>query len=137
MRATNVALDSEAFANGKEVLMEEYDMTEKEAERRYETIITNVMLEAQNAGRNWEKDEYEAVVDVLMGIQRQQQEQLEKMEESQITTIAQYLPIVLMSTALAQAVAIAWFVTMGGTAALILAGFLSVAVLTGANVLLT
>jgi len=137
MQATNVALDSEAFADAKEVLMEEYGLSEKEAERRHETILTNVMLEAQEAGRNWERDEYEAVVDVLMGIQRQQQEQLEQMQESRLATVARYLPTVLMLAALAQAVAIMWFLTMGGTTGLLVAGFLCVAVLIGANILLS
>ena len=137
MQATDVALDSEAFADAKQVLMDEYDMTEEEAERRRETILTNVMLEAQDAGRDWERDEYMAVTDVLMGIQRQQQEQLERMQQSRLAKVARYLPTVLMLTALAQAVAIMWFLTMGGATGLLVAGFLCVAVLIGSNILLS
>lgn len=137
MRGTAVALDSDAFADAKEVLMEEYDMTEEEAERRRETILTNVMLEAQEAGRDWERDEYMAVVDVLMGIQRQQMEAIEEMQQSRLSKVARYLPTILMLAALAQAVGIVWFMTMSGTLPLLVTAFVTVAVLVGANIFLS
>lgn len=137
MKATNVALESDAFVDGKEALMDEFDLTEEEAERRRETILTNVMLEAQGAGRNWERDEYMAVVDVLIGIQSQQKKQIEKMETSRIATMARYLPLLFIGTAIIQTVALIWHFTMSQSSGLILAGgILSVCVLVFANVLL-
>jgi len=76
----------------KRVLVEEHDMSEEEAEQVYKSMKTQVMLLAQSAERDWDTGEYEAVTDVLMGIQHQQAEMVEQMEESHIATIARYLP---------------------------------------------
>lgn len=137
MKATDVALDSEAFVDAKEVLMEEYDMDEEEAERRRETILTDIMLEAQEAGRDWERDEYMAVTDVLMGIQRQQQKQIEQMEESRLATVARYLPTTLLLTATIQVFAITVFMLEGFMLALLVASILSIIVLVGSNLFLS
>lgn len=83
------------MSDQKRVLVEEYDMSEEEAEQVYKSMKTQVMLLAQTAERDWDRDEYEAVTDVLMGIQHQQAELVEEMEQSYIATIARYLPTTL------------------------------------------
>jgi hypothetical protein len=92
----------------KEVLVEEYDMTEEEAEQVYKSMKTQVMLLAQTAERDWGKDEYEAVTDVLMGIQHQQAEIIEQMEESHMATLARYLPALLGLGGLVGAATAVW-----------------------------
>lgn len=138
MRTTNVALDSDAFADAKQVLMDEYGLSEEEAERKYEQILTNVMLEAQDAGRDWERDEYEAVVDVLMGIQRQQMERLEAMEQSRLTTVARFLPHILHLGAFILALSMVWVSAHGGPSiALYTAGLFVVVILAATSVFLS
>lgn len=90
-------------------------MTEEEAEEVYTTMKTQVMLMAQTADRDWDTDEYEAVTDVLMGIRNQQVELMEQMQNSRLSTLARYLPVVLFIGGIAELSAFIWFINTGGS----------------------
>lgn len=72
----------EAFSDQRELIEERYDVTAEEAEELHKTVKTNVMLAAQEAGRDWSNEQYEAVTDVLMGIQYQQVQRQQKMQSA-------------------------------------------------------
>jgi hypothetical protein len=103
------------MSDQKERLIEEHDMTEEEAEEVYTTMKTQVMLMAQTADRDWDTDEYEAVTDVLMGIRNQQVELMEQMQNSRLSTLARYLPVVLFIGGIAELSAFIWFINTGGS----------------------
>jgi hypothetical protein len=102
------------MSDQKQRLVEEHDMSEEEAEQVYKSMKTQVMLLAQSAERDWDKDEYEAVTDVLMGIQHQQAEMMEQMEQSRLATVARYLPTLLAVSAMAGALVGFWVVLTVG-----------------------
>lgn len=111
----SMPISTEVMSDQKKWLMEEHDMTEEEAEEVYESMKTQVMLLAQNAERDWDKEEYEAVTDVLLGIQRQQAEIVKEMEESRMATIARYLPAILAISGVVGAATAVWMALTTGT----------------------
>jgi len=88
----------------RNVLIEDYGLTEDEAEEVFESVKTDVMLLAQSAERDWGNEEYEAVTDVLLGIQHQQMETMKEMQQSRLTTVARYLPVVLFGMGVVTAI---------------------------------
>lgn len=108
----------------KEVLMEKHDMTEEEAEAAYDQVKMQVMMMAQSADRDWDKAEYEAATDVLLGLQTQQMEMMENMEGSRIRKVARFLPLLMITAGGSLALSMIWISLFNGPVnSLFIAGF--------------
>lgn len=106
-------LDEKAFEDPREI-MQEHGLSEEEAEKRYETFKTQIMLAVQEAERDWDMDQYEAVTDTIMSIQYQQAKMIEEMEESRMAKLARYLPKILYLVGFAGLAVAIWASTTTG-----------------------
>lgn len=80
----------------REVLMEEYDLSEKEADQFFESMKSQVMIAAQNADRDWNNDQYEAVTNVFIGLRNRQNRMAEEKYSGKLGTFWKYLPSILL-----------------------------------------
>lgn len=73
MRDTPIIIGPEQLRDQKERMVEEYDIPEEEAEKVFSDVKTQVMLQSQEAGQDWSNETIEAVTNLVIAVQQQQQ----------------------------------------------------------------
>lgn len=83
----------------REHLIEDHDYDEEEAEEVFRSVKTFVMLSAQELEEDWTDEEINAMSNILLGIQHQQEMMMEQQQQERSILPKIFAAIVTVATA--------------------------------------
>lgn len=75
-----IVIGEEQMRDQRERMVEDWDVSEERAEEVFTDVKTHVSLHAQELGKNWSNETLEAVTNLVIAIQQQQQAQTQRQQ---------------------------------------------------------
>lgn len=76
-----IIIGREAFSDQKERMVEEFGLSEEEAEEYFDNVKTHVVLQAQEMDKDWSDETVKAITNLVFAIQQQQAEMTHRAKE--------------------------------------------------------